>query len=366
MSNPKSKILPGIFSTFVVILMFWCIDAFAPQLRSDLSSFGTNVIGAVLGIITVVAVCVAKRRSLVSIGLIFEIPRIFRGILVGAGMSALPIAIVLAVRTAVYVFLKIPSAAPGIVLPNSPSALSVTSLLFFAASCAVVSLMQELCFRGYMIRSMRPQYPFFDANLLQAGLSTALPLAVIVRNIISGFYSLRSSVNFIVFVAVLIVFYLVYTFVSSMKRGFVTRVSGDIWPSLFGNFFFVFLGGVLFIQNSYINNYSAIICLLSAEIISDIMANIYYRRQYTRNKKRKEQHEKEKLQRIESIHQSEISSDNDPNLEGLSQKSVKEIMEEHRRRIIESVGEHTNAIQPESNDEIASLGEADFQKNINL
>ena len=53
MANPKSKILPGIMSTFVVVIMFFCIDAFAPMLMGDLNLFGTNVIGAGLGIVTV-------------------------------------------------------------------------------------------------------------------------------------------------------------------------------------------------------------------------------------------------------------------------------------------------------------------------
>ena len=365
MANPKSKILPRILSIFVVIVLFYAIGEFSPLIGFDLSMFGTNVIGAGLGVITVGVVCIANRRPLGSIGLIFDLPRILRGIMVGGGMSVLPIALVYVGQMGVYAVFKTPSLAPGFVTPNSDGEFSMMKILLYAVGCGAMALMQELTFRGYVVRSMRPQYPFFDANIAQAALSVALPLVMIVKNFAVGNYSSRSGVKLIIFLVLTAVFYIVYTFVSSIKRGFVTRVTGDICPSFFGNFFFMFFGGSLFIQNSLINSYSSMIRLFIAEVVSMVAAYVYYQKQYVRNKKKKEEHDKMVAQRLEALHQEELSREADPNIENLTQKSVKEIMEMHNKRILESIGSHSQPVQPQSDDSIINLKEADFKENIN-
>ena len=365
MANPKSKILPRILSTLVVVLLFYCIGEFAPLAGFDLSIFGTNVIGAGLGLITVVTVCIAKQRPLESIGVIFDLPRILRGLLVGGGMAVIPIVFVYAVQVGIYTIFKIPSLAPGFVTPNSDGDVSVIKLLLYAVGCGAMSLMQEITFRGYVVRSMRPQYPFIDANIAQAALSIALPLVAVAKNFASGSYSTRSGLNLATFIVCVTLFYIVYTFTASIKRGFVTRVTGDIWPSFFGNFFFMFFGGSLFIQKSEITSYSSMIRLMAAEIISITVAYVYYHRQYVRNQKRKEAHNKKVAQRLEALRQEELTREADPNVEDLSQKSVKEIMELHNKKIIESIGSHSKPVQPESDDSIIDLKEAEINENIN-
>ncbi len=357
MANPKSKILPGIMSTFVVVLMFFCMDAFAPMLMGDLNLFGTNVIGAGLGIVTVGVVCFTKRRPLASIGLVFDPFRILRGLAVGGGMALLPLLAVFGVQTAIYAVTKMPSLAPDFVTPNSGGEMSIVKIGIFAAACGVSALMQELVFRGYVVRSMRPQYPFIDANIVQASLSVALPLVLVVRNFAYGHYLFLNGFKKIMFIVAVVLFYAVYTFFSSIKRGVVTRVSGDIWPSFVGNFLFMFVGGSLFVQNNIIVSYSSMVRLLAAELISLVIASIYYSRQYNRNKKRKEEHDKRVAEHMEKLRQEELNREADPNLEDLSQKSVKEIMEQHHQKIIESIGSHSHHHNPESDDSITNLDE---------
>ncbi|MBQ8784252.1 MAG: hypothetical protein IJZ57_10840 [Clostridia bacterium] len=365
MANPKSKILPRILSTMVVVCMFYCIGEFAPMLGYDFSMFGVNIIGAGLGIIIVGVVCIANQRPLGSIGLIFELPRILRGILVGGSMAVLPIAFVFAVQVGLYSVFKIPSLAPSFVAPNFNGEASLIKLVLFAAGCGASSLMQELTFRGYVVRSMRPQYPFTDANIAQAGLSIALPLIAVAKNLICGGYAERSGVSLWIFLVIAVVFFAAYTFISSLKRGFVTRVTGDIWPSFFGNFFFQFLGGGLFVQSMILTSYSSMIRLFAAETISMTVAYIYYHRQYVRNKKRKEEHEKKLAQRLEAMRLEELSRGADPNVEDLSQKSVKEIMEQHNKRILDSIGAHSKPVQPQNDDSIVNLKEVEFNENVN-
>ncbi len=364
MSNPKSKILPSVFSTFAVVLILFCVDAFAPMLMGDLAKFGTNVIGAVLGIITVVVASFAKGRNLASFGLIFDPIRIIRGFAVGGSMAFAPLALLYGVKYVLYAIFKFDSFKPDFVLPNSPDGISLVSAGIFLAACIISAMMQELVFRGFVIRSMRPQYPFLDANIIQASLSVSLPLMLVIRNIVFGHYNHFNGMKKIIFIVAVILFYIVYTFFSSIKRGIVTRVSGDIWPSFFGNFAFMFFGGCLFIQGNMIKSFIPMLFLLVAEFISLIVARGYYKRQYVRNVKRKEEHDQRVAKRKEKLHQEELDHEEDPNVEGLSQRSVKEIMEQQQQKIFESVGAHSRPVQPENDDTIADLGEVKLKEDI--
>lgn len=365
MANPKSKILPRILSTFVVVLLFYCIDAFAPQLGGDLSMFGTNAVGAGLGIITVVLVCVAKHRPLESVGVSLNFFDILKGAFVGGCMSVIPTALVFAGQLGVYGVFKTPSLAPGFVTPNSNGETTVMNVLIFAAACGIASLMQELCFRGYVIRSMRPQYPFYDANAVQSALSVALPLVLVARNFLYGYYSFLSGTKMILFLISIILFYVINDFAASFKRGLMARVSGNIWAGFFDNFFLMLLGGSLFIQNSFISTYSAMVRLLLVQVISAGMAFVYYRKQYLRNKKKREKQQMRLAEKREELRQQELNREEDPNLEDLSQKSVKEIMELHNQKIIDSIGSHMNQIQAENADKnLLDLNEAEFDENV--
>ena len=358
MANPKSKILPGVMSTFVIVLMFFCVDALAPMLQGDLGQFGTNVIGACLGIVTIGVVCLSNHRPLGSIGLIFDPLRMLRGFFVGGSMALLPIAVVFGVQMGIYAVTGMQSLMPGFVTPNSNGETTITNIVVFAAACAVSALMQELTFRGYVVRSMRPQYPFRDANLVQAALSVALPIVLVARNFVFGHYSFLSGVKKIIFVIAAVLFYIVYTFFSSIKRGVVARVSGDIWPSFMGNFLFMFVGGSLFVQSNIIMSYSSMIRLFAAEMLSLMIASVYYSKQYSRNKKRKEEHERRTTEHREKMRLEELNREPDPNVEDLTHKSVKEIMEQHQQKIIDSIGSHSRHTTPESDDSITSLDEA--------
>lgn len=357
MSNPTSKILPGIFATFTVVFVFWSVDAFAPMLMSDITRFGTNVIGAGLGLVTIVAACYSKHRPLASIGLVFDFRRILRGFVVGGSMATAPLVILFGLKCLVYAVFKFEAFRPDFISPNSPDGFSLVSLVVYGVACCVCALMQELAFRGFVIRSMRPQYPFMDANLVQSFLSVVLPLILVVRNLVFGHYNHLSGMKKFVFIISVFLFYIVYTFFSSIKRGIVTRVSGDIWPSFFGNLAFLFLGGCLFIQNNMIKSFPPMLFLLAAEFISLVVARKYYQKQYVQNKKRNEEHKRKVAELIEKQRLEELCREEDSNVEALSQKSVQEIMQQHNQRLIDSLGSHARPVQPESDDSILNLAE---------
>ncbi len=358
MANPKSKILPSIFSTFAVIAVFYCVGSFSSLLGYDFSMFGANVIGAALGIVSVIVVCLSKNRPLISIGVNFDPLRILRGLVVGLCISMIPMAVVTAIRFGLYKVTGLTSLAIKFLPPNSDGSPSLMNIGLFAIGCCVSAVMQELCFRGYVIRSMRPKYPFFDANAVQAGLSVVLPLITIVKNIVMGSYSSRSGASLWIFIGATVLFFVAHTFCSSIKRGFIARVSGDIWSSFFDNFFVMFVNGSIFIQSDVMSSYFSMLSLLIAEGLSLLIAYKYYRKQYTRNAQRKEKRQNEIAKKIEERYLEELNREEDPDIESISTTSVKEIMEQHTRKIYESVGSHTRQIHSNENENIVSFDQA--------
>ncbi len=347
MSNPKSKILPSVLSTLVVVMLFHCVDAFAPMLQGDVNIFGANVIGAVAGIVTVFGVCIAKRRSIFSIGLNFNIYEILSGLLKSLIIAAVPVGTLAAIKAVV-------SSGNLFALPNSPDEMSVVKAVTFAGACAVTAFSRELVFRGFVIRTMRPNYPFFDANILQASLSVLMPLFLIARNLLYGNYNFLQGfqkLNFVVFAAVVT---LICEFVASIKRGLMARVTGNIWITVFENFIFMFFGGCLIIGEPVIKSYSTFIYLLIANLISLAIALVYYKNQKSRNQKRRERRQLEAEKRRAQNYENEIDN---PDLQNISEKSVEEIMNEYNESRISAVGRHVKSTEPEKDENLMDFSE---------
>lgn len=361
MANPKSKILPEIFAVFATVLLFQCVDAFYPALMGDISTFGTNVVGSALGIIIVLISCFAGGRGLFDIGLSLRPIHFLKGFLSGGILMLLPMAIVLGFQKVLHIFLKIEALEIFFVPPNSDGTPSVTNIAVFAVSCAVTAFMQELFFRGYIIRSMRPTYPFFDANVVQAAFSAVFPLVLVIRNLLYGYYDFKSGFDKTLFLIVIILFYIVYSFIASVKRGLLARVDGNIWPSVFDNFFSMFLGCSLFVGTNIITSYSAVIKLSAVQVISLLFTYIYYHKQYVKNKKRFEKRHEENLRNL----QQEFLQENDPNLLDISQRSVKDIVSDYNKQMIDSIGIHgMKAEQSNQDDNLIDLNNVTLDDNV--
>ncbi len=349
MANPKSKILPRIFSVFVIVLVFHCVDAFYPSFMGDISSFGTNVIGSVLGIATVFGFCIVEKRGTLSIALSLHPLDVLKGLLSGLIFMVLPLAVVLAGQVLLLFVIDTGSSGLSLVAPNG-------NIIIFAAACALTAFSRELFFRGYVIRSMRPIYPFFDANTVQAALSVSLPLMLIVRNFVYGHYTFDR----ILFIVAVVLFTVVNEFFGSIKRGLIARVDGNIWSSVFDNFFFMFLGYSLFVQTNIITTFAPLVRLLLAQGISFLIAVLHYKRQYERNKKQKEKAHEEMVRRHELVQQQEMEQQDDPNLEDISQRSVKDLVSDYNKQMIDSLGMHARYYH-EEDENITDLNETKKQ-----
>ncbi len=340
MANPKSKILPRISAAFVVIILFYCIDIFYPSFMFDLNTFGVNIIGCVCSLVTVFAVCVARRKTIFEIGFSPLLSDFFKGLVSGVILSVLPILIVAALQGLLYLITKLPIFELFFITPNSNGDISLMNVSMFACAGIFYTFSKEIFYRGYIIRSMRPVYPFFDANIVQASLSVLVPLLLVLRNLLFGYYTFSSLPKKIIFIVVLVLFTAAYTFIGSIKRGMLARVQGNIWPSFFENFFSLFLGYSIFVGDNMITTYQAMVKLLLVEVISFVFTLVHYRKQYSRNKKRLEKNKEEFKKRQEEYLRQQELMEKDPDLMDINDKSVQDIVNNYNRQMIDNIGKH--------------------------
>ncbi len=292
MANPKSKVLPQIFNVYLFVLVAHCIDVFALKLKGDSTIFGTNLYGHVIAIICIFVACLIKKKDIRAYGVDLRPKRIFKGLYRGAIFSLVPIAIVAGLFELIYMALGFEWAKVQFIPPNfnySNGAGIVKATLIYAVTIAVSVFMKELFFRGYALRSARPVYQFFDANLIQAILYIPLPLVNHARNVIFNTYG--DAFDRLPFMIAVAVFYVVHEFMTGIKWGLLARVSGDIWLVFFDHYIYNFLAFSLLFSQSKISNWETMIKLMLVQIISFAMVWFYYKKKMAEREKHKLQKE---------------------------------------------------------------------------
>lgn len=286
MANPKSKVLPQIFNVYLFVLVAHCIDVFVVKLKGDSTILGTNLYGHAVAIICVFVACIIKRKDVKPYGVVMNPKRIFKGFYRGAIFSLVPIAIVAALFSLIYAAFGPEWAKVSFVPPNlnySNGAGIPKATLVYAFTIAVSVFMKEFFFRGYALRSARPTYPFFDANIVQAVLCIPLPLVNHFRNVFLNTYG--DAFERLPFMIVVALFYVVSEFMMGIKWGLLARVSKDIWLVFFDHYIYNFLAFSLFFSQSKITNWQTMVKLLLVQSISFVMVWFYYKKKRTEKEK---------------------------------------------------------------------------------
>ncbi len=330
MANPKSKILPQIFTVYLFVLVAHCADVLLiNELGGDSKIFGTNLYGHVVGIIIIFVACMVSKRDIRSYGLVLKPKRIAKGFVKGAIFSVIPIVIVALLFELIYLALDFEWAKISFIPPNINYSGGIgipKATAAYAFSIAISVFMKELVFRGYMLKYARPTYPFFDANIIQAFLCIPLPLVNHLKNFVFNTYGdARERMPLMVAIAV---FYIVTEFMMGIKWGLLARVSRDIWPMFFGHYIYNFFGYCLFFQTSKISNWETMVKLFMVEVISFIMVWFYYKKK--RDEKAKKMLEK-KLASIERHERHEKGDDNYGKIKDRNEKHA-----EHNDKMLES------------------------------
>lgn len=329
MANPKSRVLPQIFNVYLFVLVAHVVDVIAIQLRGDMTVFGTNLYGHVIAIICVFVACVINKKDIRAYGIDLNPKRIFRGFYRGAVFSLVPIAAVAILFSLIYAISGAEWAKVSFIPPNlnySHGAGIPKATLIYALAIAVSVFMKEFFFRGYALRSARPTYQFFDANIIQAVLCIPIPLVNHFRNVFLNTYGY--AFERFPFMIAIAVFYVIHEFLTAIKWGLLARVSKDLWLVFFDHYIYNFLAFSLFFSQSKITNWETMVKLMLVQLISFAMVWFYYKKKRAETEKKRLKRE---LENIETRQNRERGAESFSGADAINEQNAKS-----NERILES------------------------------
>lgn len=321
MANPKSKVLPQIFEIYLFVFIAHCFDVFYYNFMGDASILGTNLYGHVIGLLCIGVVCVFKKKDIRAYGAVLKPKRIFKGFYRGALFSIVPMAIVAGFFSLIYAAFDVSWAKVRFLPPNHYPAGEigiVSATVIYALALILSVFMKEFFFRGYVIRTARSVYQFFDANCIQIILCIPFPLVIHFRNILVPFYN-EQQFNPLLIITVGL-FWIAHEALTAFKWGLLARVSRDVWTTFFDHYLYRFFAFSIFVSQAKIANYSSMVKLLLVQLISLGMVWIYYK------KKRAEKEQKtlqQKMDRLERHQRRERGEENYSVSDQINEKHAK-------------------------------------------
>lgn len=372
MANPKNRALPQIFNVFLFVMLAHCADAFVLTTPGDRSILGTNFYGHFIGIVCVFVACLIKRKDVRMFGIRIKLKKMPKRILEGAVFSVIPVALVSLVRAGLYAVTQNEEFKFLFNPPNhnsSPFGVYKTALVY-AGALLVSTFLMEFFFRGYIIRSLRPTYPFADANIVQAALYCAVSIATILRNFIYGLYG--GIVDKIPLMIALIFFFIVHDFISGIKWGLLFRAKGDIWASLFDHWIYTFLVYTLFVHQTRVDKISTMMFLIATQLISFVMVYFYYKKERAKKKKKSLERGIKILEHKKSVmddsdvdlKQKKIEEENAGKLEDFSHDEIRKKVAEFSSVRSRRHRHHIDVSTPEENSNVVSVNDGGVSKHI--
>ncbi len=244
MSNPKSKSLPSIFSMFFIMLVVYCLDIFL--FESDLAFWGEAFYSSVLSIAVLFLYVQASKSKLSVLGISKLQQKITGGLLFGACFSVVPMLLVLVGEFILLGTFKLKFLPPSLANldpeMNMPPVLAVV-IYIFTAFLAV--LLEELFFRGLMLKKLKKVTSFAKANMIQSLLYATFGFLAVLRNLIKGYCDDFASALAVVALCILC------EVLSSIKWGLLTRISGAVYVSITDHFLFSFFANSIFVADEY-------------------------------------------------------------------------------------------------------------------
>lgn len=320
MANPKSKVLPKIVQVYLIVMIAYCVDVFFTSLRGDISVLGTNLFGYVGGLMCIGVVCVAKKKDIRAYGATLNPKKMFKSFYRGAFFALAPTAVVAGLFSLIYAAFGFEWAKVIFSTPNHNAAKELGTfkgILVYAFALIFSVFMKEFFFRGYVIRTARSVYQFFDANIIQILLCIPLPLAIHARNVIYNLYNeeLRRP-SLLISVAV---FWIIHEAIGALKWGLLARAGRDIWTSFFDHYFYEFVAYSLFYSQTKVTNYAIMVKLLLVQILSLILVYFFYKKKRAESEQKKLQYE---LEKIERRNRREAEAEQHPEIREINEKNA--------------------------------------------
>ncbi len=270
MSNPKSKSLPSVFSMFFIMLAVYCLDIFL--FESDLTVLGEAFYSSVLSLAVLFLFVQASKSKLSVLGLGKPGQKVAAGLIIGAILSIVPFLSVLVGECIAKGKTGIVFLPPSLVNLNSEEGIPPNvAATFYIFTAFLAVLIEELFFRGLMLKKLKKVTSFAKANLIQSVFYMTFGALVTARNVVKG-YLAGESLKLLLAAFALCVFCEV---LSGIKWGLMTRISGAIYISVVDHYLFAFFANSIFIFEAY-TLFELMLRMAAIQVISFAAVFIYY------------------------------------------------------------------------------------------
>ncbi|MBR6531146.1 MAG: CPBP family intramembrane metalloprotease [Clostridia bacterium] len=302
MSNPKGNTLPNAISIYFVMLAVYCIDIFL--FKSDLTVLGDAFYSRFISFAVLVLYIWASKDSAKILGVSKKKEKFTAGVLYGVIFSVIPLFLVTAAECVYYgltdlTAIKLNFSPPSLNYVRSEENLTpVIAVAIYAFTTFFASAFKEFFFRGFLLKKLKKVMDFSRANILQSVLYMSFTMALLLRNLINGYYD-ETTTRLGVFI---ITFYIIHETLAGIKWGLMTRVSGSTYIATVDHFLYVFLSNSIFITNRYVT-WSFMTHMLAIQVISLLMTLVYYKwsmKKINAKKERKRAREEAELLEIEA------------------------------------------------------------------
>lgn len=299
MSNPKGTTLPNLISMYFVMLAVYCIDIFL--FKSDLTVLGDAFYSRFISFVILFLYIRASKDTLNILGITKNTSKITAGIVYGTLFSVVPLFII-TIAEGIYYGL---TDATAIHLNFSPPSLSfvrseenltpVAAVVIYIFTTFFGSAFKEFFFRGFLLKKLKKVMDFGWANVIQAVLYMSFTMALLLRNLVNGYYD-TTTASLGVFI---IAFYFIHETIAGIKWGLMTRISGSTYIATVDHTLFVFLSNSIFITDRYVT-WSFMIHMLAIQLLSLIFTLVYYKIGMSKiNKKKAIKEAREEAERLE-------------------------------------------------------------------
>ena len=275
MSNPKGKAIPDILSMFFIMLTVYCIDLFFWE--SDLTILGDNFYSRFISFAIIFMLIVFKKEHLRDFGIKKDSKRIKEGLIAGIVFSVVPILCVSLVEIVFFKFFSPLAIVMNFLPPNSSYVLNGEHLnvglcaLIYFFTALFAACFKEMFFRGFLLSKFRKLMSFGKANFFQAFLYMTFIIPKLIRNFSKGYY----KGQILDMAAFVVVFFIVHEFITAVKWGMLTKVSGDtVYISIVDNFLYVFMANSIHIIDPSIK-WMILIHMTLIQAMSFVLVCIY-------------------------------------------------------------------------------------------
>lgn len=281
MDLEKRKTMQKTVGAFLLFLVLKIVEELVVIPKYGIDSMG--LISCLGGLLILFIYIRMDNKPLEVIGMLFSTHKFGKGLGLAFVLNLVPMGLVYGLEYSRYSAME-GATSFGLFYKNVGHSLVQTEMKMFLFWCAFglfISLLHavfyEMSFRGLLLTLAARSFPFGAVNAIQAVLYTFWYMFPVFRILL--FDLNKYSKERIIILAVVMI---TYQMVTAVKLGLLRRATGSIWVCIFDHLMFAYIMDMIHIQyttsTGTFTDGSQYVRMIGYQVISLVMALIYYRR----------------------------------------------------------------------------------------